>query len=216
MPMAAQQTRARRPGTGRGRRGVAAPPGVGGDLHGRVDRGVKRTGGGPGAQRRSRGSTGPAREGAGRHAPAAPAPGNRKNKRLHSEQAAASPVCSAGVGRGARSILPEKGNRDGGGARSVRRPCRGGGSRRTAHGRKGGVVPAYSCGAPKRCVVTHSESRETAAPRAQPGGGRGAATCSQRRRSQPGGRRASGSGPSCLPRSGRRSRPRTWTRRSRC
>ena len=48
--------------------GVLLPRRVGGDLHRRVDCQVKRTGGGPGALRRSRGSTGPARKGAGWHA----------------------------------------------------------------------------------------------------------------------------------------------------
>ena len=114
---------------------------------------VKRTGGGPKAQRRSRGST-EARKGAGRHARL---PGRSQ------KHAAASQVCNAGMGQGAppsadspRSILPEKDMATGAERKAF--AMRAGETARGVQRRDGDGVPAYSWGAPKLCVVTHSES----------------------------------------------------------
>ena len=101
---------------GAGARGALLPRGV----RGRVDREIKRTVGGPGAQLRSRGSTGPARKGAGWHAPLPP--------RQARHDAAASQVQGAWGGSAKRPAL-EMGEISGhwpGAERDPPRPHRGG------------------------------------------------------------------------------------------
>ena len=100
---------------GAGARGALLPRGV----RGRVDREVKRTGGCLGAQRRSRGSTGPARKGAERHV--------RFPPRAFAQARGFKPSVQCENGARSAEHPAQKRNCDGGGARSIRRPSREGG-----------------------------------------------------------------------------------------